>query len=174
MWISASGRMWVLGWNTRRLLWSWWRRPRVIKATTNTPLLYISWGQCWITKTCHHETPGLDWFLLPSAVRSNFEIPKPPAIIFFLHFLLDEKVVRRKWSEILSALVPPKNDAMNSTMSALQLGEDSTWFIHLLHLAGGAAATEAQQNTEYVNQRESDTMTGDKKDWRLFPLTRFS
>lgn len=86
MWISASDWMWVLGWNTRRLLWSWRRRPRVIKATTNTPLLYISWGQCWITKTCHHETPALDWFLLPSAVRSNFEIPKPPAINFFCTF----------------------------------------------------------------------------------------
>lgn len=66
-----------------RLLWSWRRRPRVIKATTNTPLLYISCGQCWITKTCHHETPDLDWFLLPSAVCSNFELPKPPATIFF-------------------------------------------------------------------------------------------
>lgn len=75
--------MWVLGWNTPSLLWSWRRRPREIKATTNTPLLYISWGQRWITKTCHHETPDLDWFLLPSAVRSNFELPKPPAINFF-------------------------------------------------------------------------------------------
>lgn len=96
--------MWVLGWNTYSLLWSWQRRPREIKATTNTPLLYISWGQCWITKTCHHETPDLDWFLLPSAFRTNFELPKPPAINFFLH-LLDGKV-GRKWSEILSALTP--------------------------------------------------------------------
>lgn len=67
----------------------------------------------------------------------------------------------------------PKNDAMNSMMSALQPGEDSTWFIYPLHPASGAAVTEAQQNTEYVNQREPDTTTGDMKDWRLFPLARF-
>lgn len=56
--------------------------------------------------------------------------------------LFEEKVARRKWSEILSALTP------------LQPGEGSTWFIYLLHLAGGAAVTEAEQNTEDVNQTE--------------------
>lgn len=115
MWISASGQMRVLGWNARRPLWSWWKRTRLIKATTNTPLLYISWGQCWITKTCHHETPDLDWFLLQSTVRSNFELPKTSSCPFFFLHLCEEKVARRKWSEISSAFTPPPKKMMQWT-----------------------------------------------------------
>lgn len=146
MWLSAPGRMWVLGRSTRRLLWSRGRAaedPRWSKPHQTHPCSQYFMGQCWITKTCHHETPDLDWVLLQNAVRRTFELPRPPSIHFFSALVARRKL--REGSDQKSCLPPPKkkNDAMNS----LQPGEHSTCFIYLLLLAGGAAVTDAQNKT---------------------------
>lgn len=109
--------MWVLGWGSRRPLWSRRRAaedPQWSKAPQTHPCSQYFMGQCWITKTCHHETPDLDWGLLQSTVRSTFELPRPSSIHFFPTCCV-EKVERRKWSEIMSALTtppPPKKKMM--------------------------------------------------------------
>lgn len=145
------------------------KRPRAIKDPTNTPLLYISWGQCWITKTCHHETPDLDWFLLPSDIRSNFELPKPPAVNFFC-FCQMRKL--RGESDQKSCLLPKRwcNGRHDERFTDRQR-------LHLVYLSASSGRWSSSDrrttNTEYVNQRESDTKTGDKKDGRLLPWASF-
>lgn len=168
MWITASGWMWVRGWNARLLLWSWPRRPRVIKATTNTPLLCISWGQCWITKACHHETPDLDWFLLPSAVRSNFELPKPPAINFFC------TCWRRKLrggSDQKSCLLSLPKKWCNELHDEYFTAGRRLHLVYLCTSSGRWSRSDRSTTQHWIG--ESDTTTGDKTDWRLFPFARF-
>lgn len=169
--------MWVLGWGSRCPLWSRWRAaedPQWSKPPQTHPCSQYFMGQCWITKTCHHETPDLDWGLLQSAVRSTFELPRPPSIHFFALVAWRKLREGSDQKSCLLSLPTPHHHQKKWCNEGHDECFTASRTLHLFYLSASSGRWSssdrcAEQNSEYMNQKESDTMTGGKKDWRLFP-----
>ena len=155
-------------------------RPKWSKSTPTHLCAQYFMGQRWITKTCHQKISDCDWYLLhrvirkPSCASKSFKPPPVWTAYFFSSGYAEESGVSVIRNHLCSH---------SKVMQWTPCRYFTAWWTFRLVVLSVTAASPARQNgsdrctepnTEYQNQRESDTTTPRKKGWKVFPFATLS